>query len=511
MKKIFMCKIFVKRFFGSVLFLIFFLFFASCSHEIGGICRINDEVVGDGTLVMIYMAGANNLSSEVIRDINRMELGLFHANELTKLNLKVVVLADQFNEDSKAYWPGCRLYEITPGSSYLITSKLINTASNSKGPWRMYADQEEDMGNIKTLENFILWARETYPYYSKHALILWNHGNGIWSDYNYKSRGVCNDEESGTTKESIDNLLYVGEISELLEKYYHKNNKLEFLGFDACLMGMYEVAYQFRNCVKYMTASPAAEYGGWDFSYIFSTESSFKNGADFALNAVDGYKILRGGADRCTITAFDLSHIEELKSAIDELAYALASDYNSSTFPWDTKSLSKIDRQKNIIEKLKNEAQFFNPVRNSLYLSHFPYYDLGTIVDILMNGNQKVSNTVVFAPGTVSCASNVKNELYKVIMKTWLCTAYGNKYGKGIYYGMSIFNSSKTYYNGRHSFYSDELYTTGSIFGYGRIAAANKNLKPMEFNNAKRRFEGADVVDTWKELMEFWYSTSPSY
>ena len=61
-------------------------------------------------------------------------------------------------------------------------------------------------------------------------------------------------------------------------------------GFDACFMGMYEVAYQFRNCAKYMAFSPTSVIGGWNYEYIFSRFDSCLSGKNFAINAVDGYK-----------------------------------------------------------------------------------------------------------------------------------------------------------------------------------------------------------------------------
>ena len=52
------------------------------------------------------------------------------------------------------------LYEIEPYNTDLnslkIHSKVIENASNSLGEWRTSSEQEEDMGNIHTLENDIV-------------------------------------------------------------------------------------------------------------------------------------------------------------------------------------------------------------------------------------------------------------------------------------------------------------------------------------------------------------------
>ena len=253
--------------------------FSSCNN-IGSFAKFGQDYLEDNMLVMVYVAGANSLRNEVIMDINSMEKGLFVAREKGYSKLKVVALVDKDCSVGNESWTGTRLYEITPNnndfSSNKIHSKVIESASNSLGLWRDNPDKEENMGNITTLENFILWATETYTDYQKHSLILWNHGGGVYSDYkpNYF---ICTDNESGSTAQSLDNALYIGEISELLEKYYSPEKSLEFLGFDACFMGMFEVAYQFRNSVKYMAFSPATEWGGWNYNYIFSKMDSNKS------------------------------------------------------------------------------------------------------------------------------------------------------------------------------------------------------------------------------------------
>ena len=321
----------IVSFFCSLSLFFCLTIFSSCNN-IGSFAKFGQDFVSDDMLVMIYVSGANSLNNEVILDINSMERGLFHASGNSKL--KIVVLADKQKSYGSESWTGTRLYEILPNDSPeypdKIYSKVIPFASNSLGLWRDNPEKEEDMGNIKTLENFVLWATENYPYYKKHALILWNHGGGVYSDYkpNYF---ICTDNESGSTAQSLDNALYIGEISELLEKYYSTENALEFLGFDACFMGMYEVAYQFRNSVKYMAFSPATEWGGWNYEYIFSQPNSCLSGQNFAINVVDGYKEAYNLKYPNTMTAVDLQFAGELKENIDNLSYYLGLEFEQDS------------------------------------------------------------------------------------------------------------------------------------------------------------------------------------
>ena len=442
---------------------------------------------------MVYVAGANSLRNEVLMDINSMEKGLFLAQENGMSKLKVVALVDKDISIGSESWTGSMLYEIEPYNTDLnslkIHSKVIENASNSLGEWRTSSEQEEDMGNIHTLENFVLWARENYPEYRKHSLILWNHGGGVYSDFE-PQRNICTDNESGPTSESLDNTLYIGEISQLLDRLYPSDSPLEFLGMDACLMGMYEVAYQFRNSVKYMTFSPAIEWGGWNYEYIFSRFDSCLSGKNFAINAVDGYKEAYN-LDPNTLTAVDLQVVGKLKEKIDNLSERLGEQVVSD----------KISMRE-IMEKVKDNSILMHPKDDnklSSLLLLYPYYELGSLLRCFSNQNATLlnDNGVTFSNPIVSASFEVQDVLEKMILKTWLGGGYGNAYlsepgntgsfvfTENIPYGISIFFSNKSnfYY---HGFYTSEKTGTEGVLGYGCIEAANKT------DNNK--------IDTWYEL-----------
>ena len=443
---------------------------------------------------MVYVAGANSLRNEVIMDINSMEKGLFVAREKGYSKLKVVALVDKDCSVGNESWTGTRLYEITPNnndfSSNKIHSKVIESASNSLGLWRDNPDKEENMGNITTLENFILWATETYTDYQKHSLILWNHGGGVYSDYkpNYF---ICTDNESGSTAQSLDNALYIGEISELLEKYYSPENALEFLGFDACFMGMYEVAYQFRNYVKYMAFSPATEWGGWNYEYIFGQSDSCLSGKNFAINAVDGYKEAYNSVYPNTLTAVDLQFANELKEKIDYLCFYLGQEF-----------LSDKTTMREKMEKVKNNSILMHPKDDynlSSLLLCYPYYELGSLLRCFANENPtlKNDNRVSFSTATASAAFQTQDVLEQMVIKTWLGGDYGKSYlselgskdsyvfAENIPYGISIFFSCRDNFL-YHGFYTSEKTGTQGVLGYGNIEAANKTDNGM--------------IDTWYEL-----------
>lgn len=478
--------------FYCALFLFCFTFF-SCSN-IGSFSKFSQDYIDDCMLVMVYIAGANSLNYEVVMDINSMESGLFLAKQNGYPNLKVVALVDKKSSVENESWTGTRLYEIQSFDKTLNTgkihSKLIESASNSLGEWRITADQEEDMGNIQTLENFILWATENYPQYKKHSLILWNHGGGIFSDYK-PLKYICTDEESGKTSESLDNVLYIAEIEQLLSRLYPKENPIEFLGMDACFMAMYEVAYQFKDSVKYMAFSPATEWGGWNYEYIFSQKDTHESGKNFAINAVDGYKLAYNSVYPNTLTACDLQFVNEVKEKIDNLSYALGIEFTQDS----TTLKEKIEKVKDnsIFMHLKDDKKI-----NTLLLQ-YPYYELGSLLYCFSNQNKilKNDNGVTFSSYTQRCAIELQDILSKMILKTWLSDDYGISYlksvqskanfvfEKNIPYGISIFFSSKDNFDFQ-GFYTAEKSGTEGVLGYGEIKAANKTDN--------------DVIDTWYEL-----------
>lgn len=485
-----------SRFFSflhCIILLLCVCFFSSCNN-LGSFSKFAQDYLDDNMLVMVYVAGANSLNREVIMDINSMEKGLFLAQENGMSKLKVVALVDKDISIGSESWTGSVLYEIEPHNTDLnsikIHSKVIETASNSLGEWRTSSNQEEHMGNINTLENFILWARESYPEYRKHALILWNHGGGVYSDFD-PLRNICTDLESGPTSESLDNTLYIAEISQLLDRLYPSDSSLEFLGMDACLMGMYEIAYQFRNSVKYMAFSPAIETGGWNYEYIFSQSDSNESGKNFAINVVDGYKkAYSSGYPNNTMTAVDLQFVTDLKTEIDNLSFSLGQDFLTDKTAFKEK-----------IEKVRDNSivMHLNDVFFATNLLRYPYYELGSLLRCFANENPTLrdDNKIEFSVSTESAAWQVQVILEKMILKTWLGGGYGNAYiesenlksnfvfEENIPYGISIFFSNKNNFL-HHGFYTSEESGTPGVLGYGCIDAANKT------DNG--------TIDTWYEL-----------
>ena len=189
----------------------------------------SDEIPKWG--IYIYMAGDNSLYEELDDDLNEMKM--IGSNQ----DLEIVVLTDQvFAEDSHAY--------------HVLKHELEETPLNEiNSTWT----NELDMGNGETLRDFMIWATTEYPA-QKRILVIWNHGSG-WEK-------VAEDGESYLT---------VPEIRTSLEQYREEtgHSKLTMIGFDACLMGMFEIAYELREQSEMVHGSEAYEpLEGWTYNHL---------------------------------------------------------------------------------------------------------------------------------------------------------------------------------------------------------------------------------------------------
>lgn len=105
---------------------------------------------------------------------------------------------------------------------------------------------------------------------------------------------------------------------------------LELLGTDACLMANLEVAYELRKSVNYLVASEELVPGhSWPYTDIFGAlrAKPTMGGAEFAKLIVDRYVAFYTAnppaAGDVTKIALDLSRIDEVVSAINQLAETL--------------------------------------------------------------------------------------------------------------------------------------------------------------------------------------------
>lgn len=136
------------------------------------------------------------------------------------------------------------------------------------------ADTQMNMGDPNTLTQLLSYSVENFPA-AAYGLVIWNHGSGSLG-------GVCADEFT-------NDMLSMDEIRQSISASALNGEKLEWIGFDACLMGSMEASLLLEPYARYMIASEETEPGfGWDYSFLSELESD-KNGADTGKRIVDRY------------------------------------------------------------------------------------------------------------------------------------------------------------------------------------------------------------------------------
>ncbi len=295
--------------------------------------------------IMVYLAADNDLEEAAIMDFEEMEwVG-------STDDVNIIVQFDRIpgHSDADGDWTNTRRYRILHDENAGFHSQLVQNMG------------EVNMADPRELSAFISWGRENYEA-DHYALILWNHGGGWqidedlpdlplrdeglvslnrgavrqqlgnpeWDDFGGIENGpdrppfpsnrgfkmVCGDHTNG-------GYLYNHQIRQVLEDFPN----IDILGFDACLMGMVEVAYEMRGQTSFMVASEEVEWGyGWHWHYLLAdvVDNPRISPRDFAIRIAESYGEGEGyNESDQTQSAVDMSQIVSLANSVDTFAEAL--------------------------------------------------------------------------------------------------------------------------------------------------------------------------------------------
>ena len=126
-----------------------------------------------------------------------------------------------------------------------------------------------------------------------------------------------------------------------------KEKKITMLGFDACLMAMLEIVYNFKDYVRFVVGSEQTEPGdGRHYDKVLSCIKSVKEPAAFAKQIVQEYikSYKETGETDVTQAAIELEKTEAAMQALSELGSLLSKE---------------VKTQKNVIKKIRLKAQTF--------------------------------------------------------------------------------------------------------------------------------------------------------
>jgi len=258
---------------------------------------------------MVYMDADNNLEPWALEDFLEMaEIG-------SSDELSIVVQLDRSSAYDTRYgdWTTSKRFLIEHGMAPWPESALMDLG-------------ETNNGDPRTLIDFMVWAMNTFP--SDHfALVLWDHGDG-WRGPKTPSnpvRSIGYDSSHGGDTLTMDELDFA-----LLTSQQVTGKFLDLIGFDACLMGMVEVATVVAPYAGYMVASQEAEPAeGWPYHLFLgdlATSPGSLTARELGGTIVSSFVGMYGKDPPVTLSCIDLGMFKELDlpGLVDSLARSLA-------------------------------------------------------------------------------------------------------------------------------------------------------------------------------------------
>ena len=220
---------------------------------VGGIGESENEIA-DWTF-MTYISDSD-LEYFAIEDMIEME----RVGSTDDVN--IVVQIDRWDGYDKPDWNDESNGDWETAKRYLITKE-------NKGDHVIGSTPIEDIGEINTgnpneLVEFVQWAQTNYPA-EHYALNIWNHGSGATGvAYEQSCPDYC--WEYGNEADKLE----LSEIDAALNEITNNGeNKLDIVGFDACLMATIEVVEAVAPYSDIMIGSEILEPGdGWDYSFL---------------------------------------------------------------------------------------------------------------------------------------------------------------------------------------------------------------------------------------------------
>ena len=265
-------------------------------------------------LVMLYMAGDNNLEEDIFFDFNEAELvGSTNQVQMVAQYDRYAGYESDFQGDGN--WTSTKRFYLQQDTDM---SHIASTEIADLG--------EVDMSTSAALADFISWAMTSYPS-DRYVLIMSDHGSG-WL-------GGWNDDDTGGN-------MFPNDISAGLSNGLWSANvdRLDLIGFDACLMSQMEIASTVAPYARYMVASEEYEHGiGWAYSsflYDLSVNpgmststlatniiNSFINDDIVFYDVANADQEIASLFETQTLAAIDLDKYGNIITALNDLAYRL--------------------------------------------------------------------------------------------------------------------------------------------------------------------------------------------
>lgn len=273
---------------------------------------------------LVYMGADNNLADMGVGDIKEMA-------QIGSTDEVAIVVQAEFN----TFYTD----EVADSSTY---RGLVQKGGFEDNLATFTNIGDVNMGSPEALADFITWGTTTYPA-EHYALIIWDHGAG-WKDRSPRTssslfRGAVADDSSNSFMT----------LPELGNAVRNAGVHLDILNFDACLMAMYEVAYEYKGLIDYLIFSEETEPGDGDpYDTILGDLSADPSmtAAQLASTIVDRYdeSYVNYSATYNKLTtksAVDMSRLDTVDAALLTLVQALMNDATANTVAMEARTNSQ--------------------------------------------------------------------------------------------------------------------------------------------------------------------------
>ena len=426
-----------------------------------------NDSLADWTFI-VYLDGDNDLEQFALADMNELE----QVGSTDRVNLVVQLDRASGQDTGDGDWTGARRYLAQQDNDQnAISSPVVQDLG------------DVNMGDPQSLTDFATWAMQNYPA-RRYALVVWDHGGG-WPI-------VAIDEDSGNDGVTLP------ELNQSLAAITAANggSKLDIVGFDACLMGMYEVGVEVAPYADELVASEETiPADGWDYAAIAGSlaDNPDQDAGQLSSVITSSYLTYYETVNKdqtVTLSAIDLTRIDELSGSIDRFSNALA-------------QASRTDAGWRAISQAKENAESYGK-------KEWGYVDLGDFADIIAS----VSDD----SGVQGAARNLTGTIGSVM----LYSVHGDQHPHSS--GMSIDSSTDAAGNNTHYMalasagetgwtdfmagYYGEQQTGSSPIAVGELELDRTSISPGETLAITTTINGTDISNA--EMMVFRERTDSS-
>ncbi len=246
------------------------------------VLAIAARVLGAQWTVAVYMCADNGLNDQAYVDIGEM-MSVGSTDEVN-----IVIQVDNAARDTH---PDCRRYRVVKGGLEPLGEL-----------------GEVDMADTAVLGEFARFVKQNYPA-RNYFFILWDHGDG-WTEGYGPARSIFIDESHSHSMGVAG-----GELAAALAAVRQALGvRVKVLGFDACLMGMVEVACEVQDACDYLLASEGlVPWGGWPYQDVLALLAARPTDtpAEFLPGMCDAY-LAEYPNDNICLSAVDMRQLDRV-------------------------------------------------------------------------------------------------------------------------------------------------------------------------------------------------------